>query len=252
MPWPSRRKMVVTHKDSPVGVAEEKGAKKCKRYSNAGLSCCRSRATSKQFIPEGGGRVVARCRKWVKEDMRHGEWEYSFVDELSKEKRPVVFQLNRGGKLLFWPQLVSNFTPIKDEMLEVNKYQPYQVRECGLEPRLHTLFASFASDKCGYTYGSIAMKSHRLGDLPEKSKLARKLAGIKKEWNIGLDLLMYRDGKTISIGIPTTLKKRIPCFLLLLSRLTTHGQSAFNRPTIRFFKAEMSKLSCFRLPETVI
>jgi alkylated DNA repair dioxygenase AlkB len=43
------------------------------------------------------------------------------------------------------------------------------------------------------------MKSRPLSDLPKTSKLAGKLAGIcslaKKEWNIGLDLLMYRDGK---------------------------------------------------------
>jgi hypothetical protein len=49
----SSRKFVM-NTDSPVSVTEEKGSKKCKLYSNAGLSCCRSRATTaKQRIPEG-------------------------------------------------------------------------------------------------------------------------------------------------------------------------------------------------------
>jgi hypothetical protein len=82
--------------------------------------------------------------------------------------------------LLFWPQQVSNtITPIRDEMLEVlNKNRQYKVQECGVEPRLHTLFASSApADECGYTYGSISMKSHPSGDLKETSKLAEQLAG---------------------------------------------------------------------------
>ena len=173
-----------------------KPVKKFKGYSIAGLSSCRSRATPGESFLEGK-RVIARCRKWETNAKKYGEWQYFRVDEHSDPA--VVFKLNRGGRLTFWPQLVPNIGVIQREMMLVNEYRQYKVRECGPEPRLHALFASTPSNESGYKYGSVKMKSHPLDQLEETSKLAARLAGIfslpNEMWNIGLDLLIYRDGK---------------------------------------------------------
>jgi hypothetical protein len=172
-----------------------KPAKKFTGYSNAGLSSCRSRATEGYSVPQGK-RVFARCRKWVTEERKYGAWEYFNCDERLSEQ---VFELRRGGRLVFWPQLVPNIDPIKHEMISRKEYRQYKVRECGAEPRLHALFSSSPNNAFGYKYGSIEMKSHPLEELEKISSLAARLADHchlpGEAWNIGLDLLIYRDGK---------------------------------------------------------
>lgn len=172
-----------------------KPAKKVIRYSNAGLSCCRAHATEGFSFPQGK-RVFARSRKWVAEERMYGAWEYFDCDEGLNEQ---VFELRRGGRLVFWPQLVPNIDPIKHEMISRNEYRQYKVRECGAEPRLHALFSSSPNNAHGYKYGSIQMKSHPLEELEVISGLAARLADHCRlpgeAWNIGVDLLIYRDGK---------------------------------------------------------
>ncbi len=116
---------------------------------------------------------------------------------------PVVFRMNRGGTTQFFPALcVGDIVNVREEMLNVKQFKQYNVRECGIEPRLHALFSSPHQDAkvgSGYQYGRVKVANNPLNEHPVISNVAHNLAGrfklSNKEWNIGCHLVMYQDGQ---------------------------------------------------------
>ena len=139
----------------------------------------------------------------------------------------LVLNLSRGGRLRFIPgALIGNRREeIAGAMSVCRLYRQYGI---GLhpEPRVHVLLSSFADDddrdkadaddagagaggskdprsivpkpKPGYFYHGVSMKALPLSLVPEIEALAANLAESyrlpEKNWSIGVDLVVYRDG----------------------------------------------------------
>jgi hypothetical protein len=83
----------------------------------------------------------------------------------TSNSKPIVFKLNRGGTIKFFPGICSagQIQNLKEEMEEVSVFKQYKVRDCGKEPRVHALFASNGG---GYQYGNVKMGSNPLDPMP--------------------------------------------------------------------------------------
>jgi hypothetical protein len=172
---------------------------KIERYSNRGLSSTRSQAL-KQF-PIIRDRIFARSRKWNQESKDWEKWIYHVIRKDCRGVKSKTFKLNRGGKLNFIAQLVPGIAPIQKEMTDCKYYRQYSIRS-SVEPRVHALFSNKKASnslQTGYRYGTVKMQAHPLKERSRLAKLSSRLARYFKlpsdEWNIGLDLLIYRDGK---------------------------------------------------------
>ena len=139
-------------------------------------------------------------------------WEtLSFCPNCNKRDE-LAINLNRGGKIVFHPNIINN-----DERETISSFMDdcqffRQYRTNGFkEPRVHVLLSSHAetgANTCGksndekgpgYSYHGVSMKALPLNKAPPVEKLAARL-GMEFElpnndWNIGVDLLLYRDGK---------------------------------------------------------
>eukprot|EP00559_Dactyliosolen_fragilissimus_P008248 CAMPEP_0184857294 /NCGR_PEP_ID=MMETSP0580-20130426/2455_1 /TAXON_ID=1118495 /ORGANISM="Dactyliosolen fragilissimus" /LENGTH=189 /DNA_ID=CAMNT_0027352813 /DNA_START=324 /DNA_END=893 /DNA_ORIENTATION=+ len=93
-------------------------------------------------------------------------------------------------------------------MKECQLYRQYTFKKIYMEPRVHVLLSSSATESpnqissptvYGYQYKGVKMKPHPLSSLPVIHKLADDIARHfnlpNLEWNIGVDLTVYRDGK---------------------------------------------------------
>ena len=160
-------------------------------YCNQGFTSLRSMAN---IDAREGQRVIARSRKWLEESNAFGEWTVHRI-ELDSEKS-VSFPMTRGGTIEFFPQMISNVGVVRNEMETAAEYRQFQVRACSKEPRVHALYST---TKCtGYTYGRVSMGSNPLEYLPTISHVANQLANRFQlencDWNIGCNLVVYRDG----------------------------------------------------------
>ena len=174
-----------------------------KDYSNKGLSSRISQAL-RGITPPAGERLYGRTRTWSVLSRDWGLWMNLFISRNPTTRvNPEPFRLKRGGVLTFVPDLVSNIAPVKEEMEQCNEFREYTFRaRMHLEPRVHVLYSSRANagnTDVGYKYHSVEMKALPLDTLEHTSRLAEQLAREfdlpNAEWNIGLDLLIYRDGQ---------------------------------------------------------
>jgi hypothetical protein len=164
-------------------------------YKNNGLT------SSLSMVPEskipGKDRIVARSRQWSTATTSYGNWRLYVADP--NRTQPIVFRLNRGGAIKFFPSIcsVQKIKNIKKEMTNVSLFKQYKVRPCGKEPRVHALFST--DGKGGFQYGRVKMGSGSLESLPHISKaaksFARKFNLPGDKWNIGCHLVMYRNGR---------------------------------------------------------
>ena len=83
-------------------------------------------------------------------------------------------------------------------------YRQYTRSQVFHEPRFHVLLSSKAAQSnVGYKYHGIQMKALPINVVPEVASYATELAKVYKlphnQWDIGVDLIIYRDGDD-SIG----------------------------------------------------
>jgi len=146
------------------------------------------------------GDLVARECKYDEKLGIYGEWKYIFENDLN-ESKSYQFNLKRGGLIKLERQVIPNeqLFQIRTEMEEEVKYNQYPFRAAFVEPRLHALYSNNPAN--GYMYHGVKMKSRPLAELHHISQLATTLADRFRtsEFNIGLDLVVYRNGKD-SIG----------------------------------------------------
>lgn len=117
----------------------------------------------------------------------------------------VIFHLNQGGRLTLYPKLVgdSERQDVSTYMDQCNIFRQYRINGFR-EPRIHVLLSSNAKAQDevkgpGYKYHGVKMKALPLQIAPPIENLSKSLGrrfnvnnGI---WNIGVDLILYRDGK---------------------------------------------------------
>ena len=217
-------------------------------YKNTGFSS--SLSTVLNSKNPGTHRLVGRSRKWSTNLKGFGEWRLRRVALRSKGK-PIVFKLNRGGTIKFFPGICSagQIQKMREEMENVSVFKQYQVRQCGKEPRVHALFASNGG---GYQYGNVKVGSNPLDTIPFISKVAEGFAAKfelpGKEWNIGCHLVMYRNGKdSINWHADDTQGKMWFSLLQLMLPLIPE-QFVFNLPTVWSSKMVMNKSRCTPCP----
>jgi len=176
------------------------------RYSTRGLSRSRDEALllMKGSRRLSGERMVARSRTYGANGV-YGEWKIHWRSEGSDEI--VVIDFKQGGKVVFYPNLVDDCEGICQEMDECNDFRHYTIQGVHKEPRLHVLYSSRVTEATindpnlpGYSYHSIKMQALPLSRLKHTSIVADRLAKRmlphgQTEWNIGLDMLLYRDGE---------------------------------------------------------
>ena len=117
-----------------------------------------------------------------------------------------IAELNRGGKVGIYTKLLP---PLKRESLskamhKCKLYRQYTRSQVFHEPRFHVLLSSKAAHvNAGYMYHGIKMKARPIHLVPEVAEYASELAryyGLPKdEWDIGVDMIAYKDGED-SIG----------------------------------------------------
>ena len=178
-----------------------KRAKNGAIYSDTGFTSSLSMAKT---IDIPGQRVIARSRRWSSEMMAYGRWKtHRTLKSCTGKEDSLRFDMCRGGAIVFFPHLIENdaIEDVRNEMMNINTFKQYKVRDCAPEPRLHVLYCSTKGfqDNGGFQYGRVTMESNPLETLPVISKIADKLAAQfaleDYQWNIGCHLLLYRDGK---------------------------------------------------------
>jgi alkylated DNA repair dioxygenase AlkB len=114
--------------------------------------------------------------------------------------------LNRGGKVGVHSNMLSHEKKdaLTAAMNRCNLFRQYTRNEVFFEPRFHVLLSSKASQyDVGYMYHGIKMKALSIDLVPEVASYAKELARLYKlphdQWNIGVDLIVYKDGED-SIG----------------------------------------------------
>jgi hypothetical protein len=185
----------------------------------------RSHTRSIEHLP----RRIGRIRRWSQNSNGYGSWEdiilYEQRDDGSEETMCTVnetrLHLRRGGLLRFFGKLVPHMRRkrVANAMRSSKLYRQYYFGpgKIYLEPRVHVLLSSKAKqhnlpeDKnanveeedmkksvCnpGYIYHGVKMKAQPLSLVPEVSSFALDLANFYRitEWNIGVDMLIYRSG----------------------------------------------------------
>ena len=111
----------------------------------------------------------------------------------------TTVNLRRGGKITFFKNLITTQRSdlIRDAVLQCKQLRQYSSRR-GMykEPINHVLLSSGPRNS-GYRYGTVCMKAQPLSSLPSVSELGDEIAryvGLSKnQWNIGVDLVVYRD-----------------------------------------------------------
>ena len=140
---------------------------------------------------------------------------FSSVDEINT-RNGVRINLVKGGTFVYYPKFIteSKRREIADTMTECSMYRQYSFGPHGyLEPRVHVLLSSKVTqdgvdtslghqdhvNSPGYKYHGVRMKAKPLSAEPKLQKLSDDIARHYKlpkwEWSIGVDLVVYRDGK---------------------------------------------------------
>jgi hypothetical protein len=145
-----------------------------------------------------------------------------------------VHGFSRGGKLRIYLNLLqcNCQKAVTNELMQCSYFRQYSIQG-SLEPRTHFLLNENATDdfdgeeQPGYGYGSIRMKAHPLSTLPLVHNLSKMVEKICKKdhkdkvmenscyWNIGVNPVLYRDGRdrmvilTVVVSSPIKVTRRI-------------------------------------------
>ncbi len=138
----------------------------------------------------------------------------------NRDNAALILKLKRGGTLEYFHSIMdeSKREKVSKFMDECNIFRQYKIKGFN-EPRVHVLLSSSAEQQqrtnttpCstqedspgpGYAYHGVKMKSKPLSQNNNINELASDLAKkcniSNNEWNIGVDLIIYRNGHD-SIG----------------------------------------------------
>lgn len=156
-------------------------------------------------IPINDDKSIGRIRFYNEVKQKFSRWLN--MNSLMFTNGTLQQTLNRGGCLTVYNNLEYITEEKRIKLYNEAKNCPYY-RQYGAgpkcmykEPRLHVLLAS--KDGLDYRYHQTKMKSISLSKMPEIEKLHDDLAkwyNLKDgHWNLGLDLIHYRNGND-SIG----------------------------------------------------
>jgi len=117
----------------------------------------------------------------------------------------MIADLNRGGRVGVCTKLLSQEKRknLSKAMHQCNLYRQYTRSQVFHEPRFHVLLSTKSQSDKGYMYHGVKMKSQSIDLVPEVASYAKELARCYKlpgdQWDIGVDLIVYKDGDD-SIG----------------------------------------------------
>jgi len=152
------------------------------------------------------GRIIAKIRYYDEEVEDYGPFNEIFIDDTNSTNIKLRF----GGQLLFHPCFITDTLchSVASNVKQCGVRQYYFGPSKQPEPRVHVLLHSDAGEKNksrpielnpGYHYHGVKLKAEPLSFATPIEKLAHDLA--KKyslpdnKWNIGVDVVVYRDGK---------------------------------------------------------
>ena len=161
--------------------------------------------------------AIMRIRTYNGETKTWNRWETVLRRSEAQSppaQSPLLFEyeLKKKGKLRIYPSLLSleEQQEVTQELLRnTDFFREYRIQGTK-EPRAHFLLHENAPDvnidddsteSPGYKYGRITMKARPLSNLPHVQEVSEKLKSISDviSWNIGVDIVAYRDGHD-SIG----------------------------------------------------
>jgi alkylated DNA repair dioxygenase AlkB len=125
------------------------------------------------------------------------------IDMNNSHQFSFTIHLKRGGQITIYPNLLSEeqCVEIKKELLKSGLFRQYRMQGND-EPRMHFLLHEDATmddteAQPGYHYACVNMKAKPLHVLPKLEKISQYIAdvcGVDK-WTIGVDPVIYRDGR---------------------------------------------------------
>jgi hypothetical protein len=158
----------------------------------------RTRNATKVPTLDDHRRVLATIQRY-----ENGKW--SDREVLATGEDVCEYPLRRGGMLKIYPGLLSSDETIrvkKELLANVDNFRLYRIQGINDEPRCHFLLHEDATEddskpQPGYRYGNTTMKARPLGDLPILEALSTKVAQTCQvdKWTIGVNPIVYRDGK---------------------------------------------------------
>jgi len=181
-----------------------------------------------QIFQQGGQtyiREIGKIRRFCAATGEFSEWEdlpcqtYGDTEprrwcELNIDES-IEIPLRRGGRLRVFPNFVADSRRgrVSHSMDQCTLYRQYwgQENESSVEARVQVLLSSKTKlahnsssssnskhGKPGYVYDGVTMMAQPLAQVPEVESLGRDLAELYrlpgKEWNIGANLVCYRNG----------------------------------------------------------
>jgi 2OG-Fe(II) oxygenase superfamily len=171
----------------------------------------RSKKAAVKTDASNAADVILRRR--IHNGRRWSKWGIIFRrSDAERLPSPFVYPLERGGELHIYLDLLS--PKEQQAVTEELKNNATLFREYGIqggkEPRAHFLLHEKAPDgdiddnsikSPGYKYGNITMKARPFSHLIHLQQVSNKLKTIAKVkgWNIGTEVVAYRDGRD-SIG----------------------------------------------------
>lgn len=176
-------------------------------------------------------RKIGRVRRYNSQTKSYNSWEDICIpsssndDYSSNGSNEFSINLSRGGRLRFNPNLLppAKRKKLSKAMHNCKLFRQYSFNKVFHEPRSHVLLSSRirsnnqdlkSSRSCndiddggtiqpGYMYHGIKMRALPLDLVPEVANYAEELARHYKlpdnQWDIGVDLIVYKDGED-SIG----------------------------------------------------
>lgn len=124
-------------------------------------------------------------------------------DQTAEYATKRTISLQRGGAVTIYKNILSQEERLKvvKEIEACEDIRQYPFNNY-IEPRVHKLLVKTndtPDGRRGYQYHNTTLKGHPIEDSPEISKLADRLATLFEIphgfWNIGVDVLVYRDGQ---------------------------------------------------------
>ena len=150
---------------------------------------------------------VGQIKYITTNDSRYGAWENitttnkdNYMTSINILNQQDI-KLKHGGRLQFFKHFISKLRCeiVLKDVLKSNLLRQYTNGSLKYEdPRVHVLLSSDEQSYGGYQYHGTKMKPFPLSSIPEVEKLNNDIASYMKiEWNIGVHVIMYRNGSDI-------------------------------------------------------
>jgi hypothetical protein len=209
-----KKKRGVTRKPAVAATADPKKRK----FKGASKRKKRAKGNASATFDETGSAILrmhtGTCGPWTT--------IYSRPPESTNER--FVYNFLLGGQLRIYANLLktNQQEAVTKELMQCSNFRQYSIHNSP-EPRTHFLLHENATDdfdgeaQPGYRYASIRMKAQPLGALPYVHMLSKQVETMCQRdhedkvtddscyWNIGVNPVLYRDGRD---NTPTTTKAK--------------------------------------------